>query len=739
MFKFKYIPTTRLLWGLFLLALSLRIIYFLEVRHQLLFQSLIFDAKYYDSWARQILTRGWLGKGIFFVSPLYAYFLAFIYGIGGSPITVKFIQFALGSSIPLLVYGIGIRLFSKRAAFLAALISCFYGPAIFFDGLLLKTTLEVFLIVLSIFVLVLAKDTDSYLKWFIPGIFMGLSTLAKDTSFLLIFLTVYWIYSLKGSFKASLKPIISFCLGSGLIIGALTARNIIIGKDFVLTTYSAGMNFHLGNFKGADGGLKEPDFIRIDPDYEEFDSKVEAQRRAGRLLKPSEISAFWFKETLREIKLDPLHFIRLLCRKAGLLINKTGLSDNYQMDFFKRYSYIFRHILIGFWPVGILGLSGIAFVFFASKLNKGINLLLLFFFGSSILLILGHIIDRYREILVPVLIIFAANFIWEIHDTVKKKQFRRLALNMQIIAVFAVLTSLPFPNFKQMPLADAHNQLGLLYHERGDFASAAREYQSALLIRPNHLWARQNLADIYLRQGRVDDAIKEYKFAIAFRPETLELYVLLKKAAEMKGLSRSEILKILEGREILKRINSLTEKEPGIMPSYSQGIEYILAKNYDAAIVQFKKILAVSPDSINTLINLGVAYRAKGEPQEAISSYEHALRIAPEVIPARYNLAMLLMSQKRFKEAIPHLEQIVGVFPEYMLAQYYLGLAYQESGEMNKALIEYNKIIARPADTPQARHLSEQMKEKVFFLEHKMNKSQAGSFDIMPLDKGNYE
>jgi tetratricopeptide (TPR) repeat protein len=734
----KNLKTSHLLFGFFALALALRIIYYLQIRNNLLFQTLLFDARYYHEWAKFILTRGWFStRNIFFVSPLYANFLAFIYKIGGSPQSVKFIQFGLGSLIPVFIYCLGQRLFSKRVGIIAGLISCFWGPAIFFDGLLLKTSLEVFLGCASLLLLIIAKDKKQNSFWLIPGIVMGLSTLAKDTTLVLIPLVVVWMYLSRASLVKPLKSILFFLLGAGLIIGTLTIRNIVVAKDFVLTTYGGGINFYMGNFRGADGGLKEPDFIRIDPFYEEIDSRREAENRAGRALKASEISAFWLKAGFKEIKADPRNFLRLLMRKTGLLFNKTGLSDNYQMAYFQRESPLLRHVLIGFWPVAILGLSGILLSFWLLKRPRDYSLLMMFFFATSILLVLGHIIDRYREALVPILILFSAYLLDQIYLNIKEKKFGFVAICAVTILIFTGLTSLHFPNFEQKPFADVYNQMGLLYHEKADFALAATEYRKAIFERENHLWARQNLADAYLRMGNVNEAIVEYKKAIQYRPDVLELYVLLKKATQMKGLSKEEINKRLAESQPQK---SQMIYEAGInSASYSVGLEYLMRKEYAKGIAEFQKVLDAYPDAVNALINIGIAYRATDQPEKAIASYERALKVAPEIIPARYNLAMILMSKGRFKEAVPHLEEIVSVFPEYLLSQYYLAKAYEETGEISKALEQYKSIVESAKKDPQRRRLAAQIEDKIWLLEKQIKGTKQSEIQSPLLEKADYE
>ena len=89
---------------IFALALTLRIIYVLQIRHTPFFQTLGLDAKFYDQWARD-LVRGEGPSGAFFMSPLYPYFLALIYRLFGRDLAlVRLIQAGIGSLSAVLVY-----------------------------------------------------------------------------------------------------------------------------------------------------------------------------------------------------------------------------------------------------------------------------------------------------------------------------------------------------------------------------------------------------------------------------------------------------------------------------------------------------------------------------------------------------------------------------------------------------------------------------------------------------------
>ena len=64
--------------ALFLLAVSLRLMHVAAMDRYLDFHHPVLDARYFDLWARRLAAGDWLGHDVFFVDPLYAYFLGFL-------------------------------------------------------------------------------------------------------------------------------------------------------------------------------------------------------------------------------------------------------------------------------------------------------------------------------------------------------------------------------------------------------------------------------------------------------------------------------------------------------------------------------------------------------------------------------------------------------------------------------------------------------------------------------------
>ena len=70
-------------------ALALRLLHLWQTHDQLVSRTLMGDAFAYDGWARRIAAGDWLGRDVFYQSPLYAYWLAGIYGLGGNVVAAQ--------------------------------------------------------------------------------------------------------------------------------------------------------------------------------------------------------------------------------------------------------------------------------------------------------------------------------------------------------------------------------------------------------------------------------------------------------------------------------------------------------------------------------------------------------------------------------------------------------------------------------------------------------------------------
>src|SRR5205814_8012179 len=139
---------------IFAVAFTLRIIHIWQMRNAPFFTLLMGDARGYDEWARRIAGGDWIGRDVFYQAPLYPYFLGVIYAVTGrSLFAVRIIQAVIGSASCGLLALAGERFFTKRVGVIAGLALAVYAPAIFYDGLLQKSVLDIFFLSLGLWLI----------------------------------------------------------------------------------------------------------------------------------------------------------------------------------------------------------------------------------------------------------------------------------------------------------------------------------------------------------------------------------------------------------------------------------------------------------------------------------------------------------------------------------------------------------------------------------------------------------
>jgi tetratricopeptide (TPR) repeat protein len=729
---------------LFCIAFLPRLIYLLSISHNPFFHFPVIDGQTYDDWAQEIAQGHCIGDKVFWQAPLYPYFLGIIYSIFGHDLFLaRFIQVLLGSINCLLLFKITKTAFSSRIAWIAFFIASFYGPFLFFDAELLNPVLIIFLNLCLILVLFSFSHSLKKNQLFLTGIILGLSSVTHGLVVVFLPFVLLWIVFLllKKEFPWGkiVKYSITFLIGFLLIISVTTVRNLLVGDDFVWISSNSGINFFIGNNPDYDHTTT----IRPGIEWEEL---IQKPLQHG-LVKPSERSNYFWRESFSYISHHPVSYAELLFKKFLLLMDGFEIKRNQDMYLFRDYSFLLRVLLWKWWiyfPLGlILPLGFLGMIIYLKDRSRSETkdpkpLLVLYFTLSQILALLFFFVcDRYRIPLVPFLIIFASFAIYYLYRMFKSKQSRELMIFLPLLLLLILLS-----NFHRHPVtakdqAEEHFNLGTVLVRQLKLDPAEREFKLALTFEPNLLMAHFNLALLYQNENRTAEAEKEYQQVIQLLPQAALAYNNLgliyegrgdlSKAREMyQNASRFHPLlpdplynlgnlNMQEGKypQAKQMLDSCLKVDPNYYKAYNGlGDYYFRSGDVDKAIGLFQKALALHPDYDIAHNNLGTAYAQKGMKQMAFDEFKKAIQINPDYGSAHLNLGNYFLETQQVSNAIDQYKKAVGLMPHNSRTHYHLAVAYLMAGFEKDAVAELDTALSIDTSFVQAKDLLERVKKK---------------------------
>lgn len=429
-----------------LLALILRIIALLNFSQSIYSDFLLWDERLYQAWAEGLAKGEPIPRAVSAFAPLPAYVMAFLYRVfSPDPLYVRLLNILLGVLTCLLLYLTGKEMAGKPTGLISALVGAVLKPFIFYSMVLLKASMAVFLFTLTLYLLLLAMKRPSTLKGLFLGMVIGLLVNVQSNCVALILflpLPIVWVLiAEKASRPMVLKALVSYALGLAMVLTPFAVRNYRISGEPGVTGSQAGFNLYRGNNTDHPYPYYRPvAFATSSPLDQEVQFTIEASRRVGRKLGPSEASSYWTRETIRRAVERPGAFLWKILQKALVLFQPYQPSDHYSIAFMRDFVPFFRFPFPGLELLLPLGMAGMAVKGMRSR--QGIALASIFcLYGLTLV---GSLVnDRYRLPLVAILIPFGLMGIAQAASWIKEKYFRGIVLYLGVLAAFFVIAALP--------------------------------------------------------------------------------------------------------------------------------------------------------------------------------------------------------------------------------------------------------------------------------------------------------
>ena len=523
-------------------AIVLRAAFLLEASTKPAFSLVYMDPEYNLEWARGMATGVWnppydtLREGPFFRAPLYSMFLAAIWGVFGEKLWIfRSFQAVLGSFSCVLVFLLAKRLYDQRVGILAGLLCACYWVLIYFDSQFLFPVLLVFLVLAGFLALIWSLEQKNMMFGAISGLFFGLFAITRPNILVFFpFLALWGLWAWPGTFKKQILFAFWLAFGAGLPPLAATVYNGVVGDDWVLVASQGGVNFYIGNNPQSNGMQAVVPGTRASWWGGREDTIAIAEQAAGRLLKPSEVSSYWYAKSLDYIREQPVEWLKLTLRKAIAMFGDVEIPNNAPYQARRGEFFTLSAIPLGFAAIFALFLVSTPWIlpkksdFEAQNTARSVILLILVFLATySASIIAFFVTGRYRMPLVPFFAMGAAVGIVRAHDFIRARQWRSTtALVAVFLLLFGVLKMDFFKireqtaEFTRLTIAQDHMQLGE-WDEAIQQLEAIRQTRRLSMVE-----VYISLARAYLHRGSPNDAAAILAVAeegLQLHPSTPEL------------------------------------------------------------------------------------------------------------------------------------------------------------------------------------------------------------------------
>jgi tetratricopeptide (TPR) repeat protein len=272
-------------------------------------------------------------------------------------------------------------------------------------------------------------------------------------------------------------------------------------------------------------------------------------------------------------------------------------------------------------------------------------------------------------------------------------------------------------------MSSASALLGMALYELGNYAGAGKNLEAALRVNPKDNNAELFLANDLIKLGEFGRAADHLRQLSQRQPENPEVWYLLGKVH----------MKLSE--DALSKLDALDPNSVWVHEISGEVMESM--KNYDGALIEYKKAVEMAPQQAGTHYLLGNAYwslsmwdpateqfRAElandpanclaqwkigniileqhGDSAEALAEVQKALDACPKLMAARVDRARALIKLERHAEAVKDLEAAEKADPAEASTHFLLAQAYRAIGRTQEAQAEM-KIFSKLEESARAK------------------------------------
>lgn len=274
--------------------------------------------------------------------------------------------------------------------------------------------------------------------------------------------------------------------------------------------------------------------------------------------------------------------------------------------------------------------------------------------------------------------------------------------------------------------AGAHNNLGVLYYNKGMYEEAVGAFMRALELDSRMQVAQRNLEIAYLSSGAAETRIEHLREHLRMNPSDREARWELGRTSALLGRHAEAIAEFTEllryhAHDMGALIQlALAEKEIGDIDVAARWLERALEAEPDSSLVYFylgeiayqrgahetalghlRHAIELNPDNHEAWYLLGFVLGDLGMHDDARQAMERAMKLNPTLSRLQANLALAPAEPEKYveksKRESRNRVQVLAT-QEAPLTHYNLGVAFRKKGYYHEALGEYQLALHRGED-----------------------------------------
>ena len=271
----------------------------------------------------------------------------------------------------------------------------------------------------------------------------------------------------------------------------------------------------------------------------------------------------------------------------------------------------------------------------------------------------------------------------------------------------------------------AHNNLAIVYYNKGLYQEAIGELEKALQLNPNFVLARNNLEIILRKTGKLEERVEQLSRSIEEDPhdekkilELADTYLRLNKHSHAiiyykKVLDANPssfdahfglgtTLKHLgKYDDALDEMNRVLDIKASHEVYRALGEIYLRKGVVDLAIKNFEEALKLNESSAETYFLLGFALGEKGRAQDSIEAVKKAIALNPSLAQGEASMPIDVEAHRDHWEFLKEQLGIPKTSGDSYKVHYNMAMSYFNKGLFDEAEREFHECLKSRKDDPE--------------------------------------